>query len=322
MKPAIWLVAGVLVTGCAAAAAPAVKPGDVIFHTSRSAQSQAIQRATNSPYSHMGIVLLRDGKPFVLEAIETVRYTPLEAWIARGVGGRYVIKRLKDADRRLGPESIDRLREAARPFVGKPYDAAFGWSDDKIYCSELVWKLYQRALGLEIGRLQRLREFRLDDPVVRTKLRERYGDAVPLDETVISPGEMFESPLLVTVVSTVDPDDPMSGMLLDQIHMHGSGTVDVIGRLVCEGLCDFSAIRVLSQRYLGTSGYAEVPVVIKADGSFRGTIEYKWGGTGDSVGYFPNALVFYAKGCRDAVVPVGDPWAGETVVLQCASGND
>lgn len=36
MKPAIWLVAGVLVTGCAAAAAPAVKPGDVIFHTSRS----------------------------------------------------------------------------------------------------------------------------------------------------------------------------------------------------------------------------------------------------------------------------------------------
>lgn len=201
MKPAIWLVAGVLVTGGAAAAAPAVKPGDVIFHTSRSAQSQAIQRATNSPYSHMGIVLLRDGKPFVLEAIETVRYTPLEAWIARGVGGRYVIKRLKDADRRLGPESIDRLREAARPFVGKPYDAAFGWSDDKIYCSELVWKLYQRALGLEIGRLQRLREFRLDDPVVRTKLRERYGDAVPLDETVISPGEMFESPFWVTVDS-------------------------------------------------------------------------------------------------------------------------
>jgi hypothetical protein len=30
--------------------------GDIIFHTSRSAQSVAIQLATQSRYSHMGIV--------------------------------------------------------------------------------------------------------------------------------------------------------------------------------------------------------------------------------------------------------------------------
>jgi hypothetical protein len=193
------VAAAFLTSSSAVSGTPAVKPGDLIFQTSRSAQSQAIQRATHSPYSHMGVILFRDGKPFVLEAIETVRYTPLEGWIVRGEEGRYVVKRLKDADARLGPEAIDRLNRVAKPFVGKPYDAAFGWSDAKLYCSELVWKLYQRALGIEIGRLQRLREFRLDDPVVRAKLRERYGDAVPLEETVIAPGAMFESPLLVTV---------------------------------------------------------------------------------------------------------------------------
>src|SRR5262245_5809101 len=37
-----------------ASAAPAVRDGDLIFHTSRSAQSAAIQRATHSPYSHVG----------------------------------------------------------------------------------------------------------------------------------------------------------------------------------------------------------------------------------------------------------------------------
>ena len=45
--------------------AAALRDGDIIFHTSRSAQSLAIQRATHSPYSHVGVIFLRDGKPFV-----------------------------------------------------------------------------------------------------------------------------------------------------------------------------------------------------------------------------------------------------------------
>jgi hypothetical protein len=61
--------------------------------------------------------------------------------------------------------------------------------------------MYDRALGLKIGRLQRLRDVRLDDPAVRAKLRERYGARLPLDEPVISPVAMYDSPLLTTVAS-------------------------------------------------------------------------------------------------------------------------
>ncbi|HEX6636714.1 MAG TPA: YiiX/YebB-like N1pC/P60 family cysteine hydrolase, partial [Steroidobacteraceae bacterium] len=74
-------------------AAEPLRDGDIIFHTSRSAQSLAVQRATHSPYSHMGLVFHRDGQPFVLEAIATVRYTPLEQWTAPGTGGKYVVRR-------------------------------------------------------------------------------------------------------------------------------------------------------------------------------------------------------------------------------------
>jgi hypothetical protein len=35
--------------------------------------------------------------------------------------------------------------------------------------------------------------------VVQVKLRERYGDRIPLNETVISPGEMFSAELLSVV---------------------------------------------------------------------------------------------------------------------------
>jgi uncharacterized protein YycO len=185
---------------CAAQSAPsALKDGDIVFQTSRSSQSIAVQRATASKYSHMGMVVHRDGKPYVLEAISTVQYTPLERWVARGVGHHFVAKRLQDADTRLTPQAIQKLRKAGSQFVGRPYDLVFGWSDDRIYCSELVWKAYDRALGIQIGTLQQVRDFNLSDPAVRAKMRERYGTKVPLDETVISPSSMFDSPLLVTV---------------------------------------------------------------------------------------------------------------------------
>jgi hypothetical protein len=178
------------------AGAGGLHDGDIVFQTSRSGQSAAIQRATHSPYSHVGLVLFRDGEPFVFEAIATVSYTPLAAWTRRGDGGRYVVKRL---NRPLTDSEVAKLHAAARNFDGKTYDLYFEWSDERIYCSELVWKMYEEALGLKLGKLQKLREFDLADPVVKAKLRERYGTQVPLDEPVISPAALFASPLLKPV---------------------------------------------------------------------------------------------------------------------------
>ncbi|MEQ9188710.1 MAG: YiiX/YebB-like N1pC/P60 family cysteine hydrolase, partial [Cryomorphaceae bacterium] len=92
------------------------------------------------------------------------------------------------------------LREAEE-FKGRSYDFYFEWSDDRMYCSELVWKAYKNAMQLEIGTLAKLGEMDLSHPVVKQKLTERYGIAIPLDEWVITPGDVFDSPLLRTVVS-------------------------------------------------------------------------------------------------------------------------
>ena len=189
-----------LICACSGKASlPAVKDGDIIFHTSNSSQSIAIQRATGSKYSHMGLVVHRNGQPFIFEAITTVQFTPLARWIARGSGQHYVVKRLRNADTVLTPIALEKLRAALRPFFGRRYDLAFGWSDERIYCSELVWKAYNRALDIKIGALQKVRDFNLSDPAVRAKMQERYGNNIPLDEPVISPAAMFGSPLLVTV---------------------------------------------------------------------------------------------------------------------------
>jgi len=182
-------------------AAPAYVPkdGDIVFHSSRSSQSVAVQHATHSKYSHMGIVFIEDGNAVVLEAVQPVKRTPLAEWIARGEGGHFVAKRLRDADSLLSPEKLKRLRSEGSRYRGKAYDLYFEWSDDRIYCSELVWKMYKRALGIEIGRTQRLAELDLSDPAVQAKIRERWKGSPPQDEIVISPAAMFASERLVTV---------------------------------------------------------------------------------------------------------------------------
>ena len=178
-----------------------IKSGDLIFQTSLSGQSKAVQLATNSKYSHCGIVYNENGRFYVFEAIQPVKTTPLDKWIARGEHGHYVIKRLKNADRILTTETLQKMKREGEKFKGKNYDLTFEWSDDKIYCSELIWKVYQRATGIEIGKLGKLSDFDLTSKAVKKKMKERYGDKIPMGETVISPGAIFDSELLMTVKS-------------------------------------------------------------------------------------------------------------------------
>lgn len=177
------------------------RDGDIIFQKSLSRQCKAVQIATNSPYSHCGIIYNNDGELFVFEAIQPVRITPFEEWIARGEKEHYVVKRLKNADRILTRDVVERMRKEGNRMMDKNYDITFEWSDDRIYCSELVWKLYKRAAGIEVGKLERLGDFNLSDKTVHAIIKERYGNNVPLNETVISPKSIFDSELLLTVVS-------------------------------------------------------------------------------------------------------------------------
>ncbi|HEX9984157.1 MAG TPA: YiiX family permuted papain-like enzyme [Thermoanaerobaculia bacterium] len=199
MKKLLAIVLFFVACGNAPRMETALRDGDIIFHESRSSQSRAIQLATKSPYSHMGMLYRQDGKWFVYEAVQPVKMTPLHDWIARGRGGHYVVKRLRDGSV-LTPAVLARMKKVGLAFRGRPYDLYFGWSNQRIYCSELVWKIYKEGAGVEIGGLQRLREFDLSHPAVQQKMKERYGKQLPLDEPVISPAAMFDSDKLVEVV--------------------------------------------------------------------------------------------------------------------------
>lgn len=173
------------------------RAGDIIFHRSSTTQSMAIQLATNSPFSHVGIIYEQDGQPYVFEAVQPVKITPLRNWIARGVDKTYVLKRWKEE---LSEAELQEMYKLGQTWLGKNYDLDFAWSDDRMYCSELVYKLYKRVAEVELGELKALKERNLSNPLIQKALNRRYGkNNWPLDRKMISPGDLFESDELILV---------------------------------------------------------------------------------------------------------------------------
>ncbi len=177
-----------------------VQDGDLIFQSSYSKQSQAVEIATNSKYSHCGIIFIENNVPYVYEAVQPVGKRKLLDWISSGVDQTCVIKRFKGLDT-LDKNSILRMKEYAASQFGKNYDGYFSWSDKEMYCSELVYKTYKNCINFVLAQPKTLRDFNIDAPVVRKIMKDRYGDDIPYDELMISPGQLYDAPSLFTVYS-------------------------------------------------------------------------------------------------------------------------
>lgn len=173
------------------------RDGDIIFQSSPSRQSAAIEEATQSPYSHCGIIFYENNVAYVYEAVQPVGKRRLDEWIESGVNAEFVVKRLDTIQ--LTENKIKALKNYAIEQFGKNYDGKFNWSDKEMYCSELVYKCYWNACQIKLATPKPLREFNIDGPIVRKIMKERYGNDIPYDEPMISPDQLVNSRLLITV---------------------------------------------------------------------------------------------------------------------------
>jgi hypothetical protein len=192
----VWLaVLGAAVSCRTRAAEPVLLSGDLVFETSSSAQSAAIQWATASRWSHVGIVEVSPrGEATVLEALGKVTRTPWARWRSRARrGGDVLVLR----PRGLTAAQRAAAATAARRFLGRPYDARFGWGDEKIYCSELVVKAYERGAGVSLGRRERLRDLRLAG--IEGAAAKRWGGPLPRDLVLVTPASIAEDGRLEVV---------------------------------------------------------------------------------------------------------------------------
>lgn len=158
----------------------------MIFHISKSTQSTTIKLGTWSRYSHCGIIIMKNGKPFVLEAENGVELTPMSKWLKRGrMWDHYRVMRLKEEQKLSLPYSL-----------GGRYDRDFQFDNGRYYCSELVWELYKKN-NIRLCEPNQLKEYHfLYLPTVKKQIKSR---GFKLDQEVVAPVDLVKSRKLHTV---------------------------------------------------------------------------------------------------------------------------
>lgn len=188
-------ILSVSIIGCSSNETYKYKNGDIILQTSKSSQSKMIQEVTNSKYSHVGIVYIKDGKPYVFEAVQPVKITPLNEFINRGVDSKYTVVRY---NREFNEDQMNRMYNYATSQIGKNYDLKFEWSDNSMYCSELVFKIYYNA-GITLCNINKFSDYDLNSNEVQNAINERYDNKINLNEDVVTPVDLYESLSVHTV---------------------------------------------------------------------------------------------------------------------------
>lgn len=177
-----------------------VREGDIIFQVSHSSQSAAVAGASGSPITHVGLIAVEGDTVTVIEAVEPVGEVPIVQFIERG--GMWGVYRLTDPP--PDPTWGSLVVRAGRAMKGRRYDGLFQWNDDRIYCSELVWKAFARGAGIRLTETQRLGELDLSLPPVQALIKKRTGErALNLDEQIVTPGALHRSDLLTRVMGFI-----------------------------------------------------------------------------------------------------------------------
>ena len=140
-----------------------LKNGDLIFRRGTSIESQIVLLSDReSEYSHVGIIYILNGKPYVIHSVpseadeknEYIKMEKLESFLSDDKAARFALYRLRDE---LKDES-----QAAGGFAYNCYLRKYSFDNDydlktdsKLYCTELIWKAYKSA-GIDLlnGRLR------------------------------------------------------------------------------------------------------------------------------------------------------------------------
>jgi hypothetical protein len=170
------------------------KEGDILFQSlPRSRLVDAIEGVSDSPFSHCGIAANENGRWVVYEAFRSVEVTPLKEFIFRGRNQGFAVYRLKSDCQKYIPATI----ENAKTYMGRPYDVRYRMDDDRIYCTELIYKSYREASGQQLGKLVRLGD--LNWRSFEDTIKHFENGPVPLDREMITPKDMAEASQLELV---------------------------------------------------------------------------------------------------------------------------
>lgn len=186
-----------------------LRDGDVVFIKSQTEQAKLLKLATGSEWSHVGMAFKKNQKEWqIIEAVQPVQWTSLYSFVRRSKNFHFEVKRATfDFDAK-------KVMSYAEEHLGKNYDLIFGWDNERWYCTELVWKAYEKASKEELGRLEQVGDLNVDDPRLMSEAARRfkqYGMTFNAEEwkktPVITPIQMMKAENLQKVLDHKNIDE-------------------------------------------------------------------------------------------------------------------
>ena len=202
-----------------------LQEGDLLFQDSDCGPfCTAIEKVTfgykGSKFSHIGLLVKEKEELKVLEAISAgVMLTPIDSFLNRSFDAdknpKVVVGRLQASQQKLIPKAIQFIRKQ----MTKPYDDVFDVTNDKYYCSELIYDGFKYANnGTPIFELQPMT---FVDPETNKifPIWQDYFDKLEVDipegEPGLNPGGMSTSDF-VEIVHFYGVPEGCSKFILDQ----------------------------------------------------------------------------------------------------------
>ncbi len=151
--------------------------GSLIFQQRDSLEGRALGLATGSTYTHVGIIRITGGGPYVMQSsAETggVEEVSLDEFINIGVNQKFAIyvtkKDYRPAGQLNSPASL-----AAYDYYHLPYDFFYKQDSRAIYSAELIFKIF-KDIGHPIGRLRRIGDLNFDTEAGRKFLLNNWHE--------------------------------------------------------------------------------------------------------------------------------------------------
>lgn len=158
-----------------------LREGDILFIETRSFQSKFIKLGMMSIWSHCGIAVDTPEGVQIMEADTTVRILPVEKFINRSVGKKYIIKRPSQPL----TQPIDQAE-----WLGRWYDLVFSFDNEEVYCSELVWLIYKEQ-GIELCSPRKINtHFMARMPMLQRALKERN---ISPEQEAVAPSDLLRA---------------------------------------------------------------------------------------------------------------------------------
>ena len=217
-----------------------LRDGDIVFRLGDARigrgyfpMSRFLARASNSKFSHTGIVVIEEEGPVVYDTTRTsVNRQPFCVWILDNIGS-IGVKRLRPEFKDAIPQVVGYCHRVFEEQI--PFDYELSLDDTALYCIEMTEKAF-RSAGIELSRPIRLGDMERasDFPIQMFGIRfaSNYVLEHPLtfDHLVYFPGNERHGIWAATQLMTVVPPTFAPGHP-DYIGRGASGSVSARGRV-------------------------------------------------------------------------------------------